>query len=75
VLKTAQLLRIDLAKIFVGNRSLTDVISDFAVQLREIRSALEGRDFVTLGDILAYETAETSSQWRQALDAIREVVR
>jgi hypothetical protein len=39
-------------------RSLSDVLSDFTGQLREIREALEGRDFVTLGDILAYEAKD-----------------
>ena len=76
VLKTAQLLRIDLAKITVGGvQSLRDLLGEFTEQLKQIRNALENRDFVTLGDILAYETAQTSSQWRLALGAIRDVIR
>lgn len=74
VLKTAQLLRIDLAKVIVGGRSLQDVLVEFTGQLRQIKSALENRDFVTLGDILTYETTETSGQWRAALGAMREVI-
>jgi len=74
VLKTAQLLRIDLAKIIIGARSLQDVLGEFTGQLRQIKSALENRDFVTLGDILTYETAETSADWRSALGAMREVI-
>ena len=74
VLKTAQLLRIDLAKVIVGGRSLQDVLVEFTGQLRQIKAALENRDFVTLGDILTYETTETSGQWRAALGAMREVI-
>jgi len=75
VTKTAQLLRIDLDLVMIEMRSLSDVLSDFTGQLREIREALESRDFVTLGDILAYEATQTCTHWRQALDSIREVVR
>jgi hypothetical protein len=75
VTKTAQLLRIDLDLVMIEMRSLSDVLSDFTGQLREIREALEGRDFVTLGDILAYEATQTCSHWQQALEAIREIVR
>jgi hypothetical protein len=75
VTKTAQLLRIDLDLVMIEMRSLSDVLSDFTGQLREIREALEGRDFVTLGDILAYEATQTCTHWQQALEAIREIVR
>ena len=71
VLKTAQLLRLDLETVHVGMRSLTELLQDFTEQLRQIKSALMDRDFVTLGDILAYETTQTSTQWQMALDAIR----
>ena len=30
--------------------------------------------FVTLGDVLAYEMTETSTQWRGALGAVRDVI-
>lgn len=73
--KTAQLLRIDLGKVFVGVRSLRDLLADFTGELRQIKDALESRDFVALGDILAYETTQTSGQWKRALGAIRDVIR
>ena len=75
VTKTAQLLRIDLDLVRIEMMSLSELLADFTGQLRQIREALEGRDFVTLGDILAYEATQTCSHWRQALDAIREIVR
>ena len=75
VLKTAQLLRIDLNTVRVGDRSLTDLLREFTDQLRQIKSALENRDFVLLGDILEFEITQTSSQWRSALRAMRVQIR
>lgn len=74
VLKTAQLLRIDLTTIHVGHRSLTELLTEFMQQLRTIRTSLENRDFVSLSDILLYETTETSAQWRDALQSMRNAV-
>ena len=74
VLKTAQLLRIDLAALSIDGRPLCDVVGEFTVQLRELRSALESRDFVLLGDVLTYEMTQTTRHWGLALNAIRGVV-
>ncbi len=74
VLKTAQLLKIDLEQLYVHDRSLTELLTDFRDQLQQIKSALEDRDFVALADILAYETTQTTTQWQMALDVIREIV-
>src|SRR5579859_4911420 len=52
VLKVAQLLRINLDLVRVDKEPLSTVLSQFAVQLRQIKTAIEHRDFVTLGDIL-----------------------
>jgi hypothetical protein len=72
--KTAQLLRVDLARVTVAEKPLTDLLQTFTGQLQQIKSALENRDFVTLGDILTYETTETSNQWRAAIGALRAVI-
>ena len=74
VVKTAQLLRLDLETVRVGMRSLTEMLVDFAEQLRQIKAALVDRDFVTLGDILTYEATQTSTQWQMALNAIKAVI-
>jgi len=74
ILKTAQLLRLDLSALRVGERSLTEQLGDFQDQLRQIKSSLENRDFVSLSDMLKYETTETSNQWRAAIQALRGVV-
>jgi hypothetical protein len=74
VLKVAQLLRIDLARITVDGRSFADVMKEFAEQLRLIKSSLENRDFVALIDTLVYETAETSANWLAAIRSMRSVI-
>ena len=74
VLKTAQLMRLDLETVRVGVRSLTELLLDFTEQLRQIKSALMDRDFVTLGDILTYETTQTTTQWLMALSAIKGMI-
>ena len=71
VLKTAQLLRIDLSTLLVDKISLTDLLAEFTIQLRDIKLALENRDFVGLNDILRYEATRTSEKWRSALHALR----
>lgn len=72
--KTGQLLRIDLDTVRTANISLTQIFTDFADKLRDIRAALESRDFVTLTDLLLYETSETSSRWHSAIEAMRGAV-
>jgi hypothetical protein len=75
VLQTAQLLRIDLSTLLVDQISLTDLLAEFTTQLRDIKRALEHRDFVGLNDILRYEATRTSEQWRAALRALRDRIR
>jgi hypothetical protein len=72
--KTAQLLRVDLSLVIVTGKPLATLLQDFSEQLRKIKAALENRDFVTLGDILAYETTETSAQWREAIGSMRAII-
>jgi hypothetical protein len=74
VLKTAQLLRIDLAKIVVDGRPFTEVLRSFSEQLRLIKKSLEHRDFVSLIDTLVYETAETSAHWAAAIRSMRSAI-
>ncbi len=74
ILKTAQLLRIDLNHVHVGPQALTELLQEFTRQLREIKSALENRDFILLNDILTYETNQTSAQWKLALRSMREAI-
>jgi hypothetical protein len=74
VLKTAQLLRIDLSTLLVDGLSLTDMLTEFTTQLRDMKRALENRDFVLLNDILSYEATRASTQWREAIGALRRKI-
>ncbi|HMB95461.1 MAG TPA: hypothetical protein VKK61_05430 [Tepidisphaeraceae bacterium] len=74
VLKVAQLLRIDLAKILVDGRPFVQVLGEFAQQLKLIKSALENRDFVALIDTLVYEVADSGDNWRAAIRSMRTVI-
>jgi hypothetical protein len=69
--KTAQLLRIDLDQLMAEGQSLSSLMSEFSDQLRSIKDALESRDYVALGDVLTYETPETTKKWRGAMGVIR----
>jgi hypothetical protein len=75
LLKTAQLLRIDLARVQIDGRGLNAVVGEFPEQLKLIKSCLEDRDYVTLCDILTYETTATSNSWRAALSAMQTAIR
>ena len=74
VIKTAQLLRIDLSRILVDGRPFAEVLAEYTAQLKLIRTSLEKRDFVSLIDTLVYETAETGENWRAAIHTMRSVV-
>ena len=74
VLKTGQLLRIDLERLRVGGQSLVEILSEFSGQLRQIKDTLMDRDFVLLSDILLYETAQASKRWEEVLNAMRDVI-
>jgi len=72
--KVAQLLRIDLSRIMIDGKPFTDVLASFVDQFRNIRSALEDRDFVALSDTLAYEATQTTRQWKDAVAAMRGMI-
>lgn len=74
VVKTADLLRINLTSIATDGRPLAQLIEDFSTQLRQIKSALEQRDYVSLGDVLLYEMEQSSQQWIAAIAAMRELI-
>jgi hypothetical protein len=74
VLKTAQLLRIDLGRILADGRPFTEVLNEFTQQLKLIKQSLENRDFVALVDTLVYETKETSAHWAAAIRSMRLAV-
>jgi hypothetical protein len=58
----------------VNDQPLSGLLDGFGQQLRQIKTSLENRDFVTLADILTYEANETSAKWRSAFDSLREII-
>ena len=74
VSKVTELLRIDVQSLYVEDRPLHEALAEFAAQLRAIKAALEQRDFVSLADILLYETADTSRRWLLTVEAVCEVI-
>lgn len=74
VLGTARLLNIDLEEVRIGDQTLTELVLQFAEQLKQIKASLENRDFVMLGDLLIYETTQTSADWRAALCEMRKII-
>lgn len=73
LVKTAQLLRVDLEAVHADGRSLAQMLGEFTGQLRDIKQALESRDFVTLADVLVYEMTDTAARWSAALNAVRDI--
>lgn len=74
IVKTAQLLRINLESLAVNGRSLSEILSEFTQQLKQIKETLIDRDFVLLSDILLYETTEFTQKWTSVLGAMRKVI-
>ena len=74
ILKIGQLLRIELEQLSVRGQSLVMVLGEFADQLRHIKAALVERDFVSLSDVLLYETSQTNQRWQAVLAAVRGVI-
>lgn len=74
LLKTAQLLQLDLATVRVEGEALVDLMGRFSEELRQVRQALEQRDFVLLCDTLQYEMTDTTRKWMAAIDTMRRCV-
>ena len=60
IVKVLELLRVEPADVIVANQPLEQCLANFGIQLRQIKSSLEQRDFVSLGDTLQYETSDTT---------------
>lgn len=75
ILKISQLLRLDLNRVLLpSGRPVSNFFGIFGAQLRNIRDALEARDYVGLSDALTYELAESVQTWRDSVEAIRAII-
>ena len=74
VVKIAQILRVDLTLVTVNGRNLPDLLDDFAAHLKQIRSALDERDFASLSDLLVHGSSHACTQWRDAIRSLRAII-
>ena len=74
LVKVAQLVRIDLRRIIVDGKSFEEMLKQFADQLRDIKSSLENRDFVSLVDTLVYEVSNTRTRWQEAIRSMKSAI-
>jgi hypothetical protein len=49
---------------------IQELVAELANQLRQIKTALESKDYVTLADILNYEAPASMERWREALGTV-----
>jgi hypothetical protein len=74
VVKVLELLRVEAGEVMVAGQPLERCLANFSLQLRQIKTSLEQRDFVSLGDILQYETSDTTQSWLSCVEAVRGLV-
>jgi hypothetical protein len=74
VQKVSQLLRLDLSRAPAGGRSLQDLLTTLADQLRSLKQALENRDYVALIDGLEYEARPTIEQYAAAIAELKSTL-
>ena len=74
LLRTAELLRISPDVIKVRGRAMTELLREIRSHLGQVRTAVEGRDFSTLTDLLAHKMSQSAEQWRDAIRSFRGVI-
>jgi hypothetical protein len=67
-----QLMRIDPESVELSSGSAASSMAGVVDRLREIKDALENRDYVQLADLFAYELKPTIEQWRQLIANLTE---
>jgi hypothetical protein len=72
IIKVSRLLGINLDLIQVNGQPIEQILAEFTQQLRQVKTTLANRDFVTLSDILIYEAPETLNRWIAVIDTLRE---
>jgi len=68
----AKLLQIDLAQLQSGGESAATLLSAFARQLNDVKTAVAARDSVMLIDLLCYETTDSTARWRSVIGLMRK---
>jgi hypothetical protein len=71
---TARVLNVNLDTVLAEAGLPAAWLTIFAENLRQLGAALAAKDSVALTDLLAYETNQTTSQWRQAIAAMTRLL-
>ena len=66
-----ELAQIDLTTDNPSAAPLVSMLADFTAQLRQLKQALEVRDYVLVSDVVAYEMEHSASRWHEAIDSLR----
>jgi len=74
VAKSSRLLGLDLSKFLIADRPADEMLEEFADRLREVKEALENRDYVMLSDVVQYELPEAAPRWKELLERLIEAV-
>ncbi len=72
--RSVELLGLDLSAMQVDGRRADEQLMEFVNQLRQVKDALENRDYVQLSDILQYELQDVAVRWQSLLDHVLEQI-
>jgi len=75
VVQSANLMQMSFDQLQFNGQPASVWLERLASRLSDLRTAIEARDHVQLGDILRYELDETLREWEQMLDAFIQQVR
>jgi len=53
---------------------LVEMLAEFTGQLRQLKQALEARDYVLVSDVLAYEMEHSAGRWQDAIISVRKAL-
>lgn len=73
VVRACGLLALDVSGVAIEGRAVSQWLRDLAKTLLGIKTAIESRDTVLLGDILRYEMDQTLGDWERMLDGLIEI--
>lgn len=74
IIQGGTLVGIDFERCVLQGRDILQWLDEVRTKLREIKGAIEARDYVSLGDILRYELDEPLQSWENMLNAFIEHV-
>lgn len=73
VLTVSQLFHFDLDRVRIDSRPLSQMLEEFASQLRDIQSAIGQADLVRLTDLLTYEVNQSIGWWRTCVQILADM--